>query len=255
MDFEPNKERFLERMKATDFNPLTLADDVQALREILWYCAEERKSEITNEILNHSNTSREEAEQIITNLAKLYPLSRELIMKIMMSLRSTKYSDGKELYRDAEFLDGFDVAKILRDEIIKTFNEVENRIGRLTKEVQDYKRALANLKADRDRLERQTAALRDVVAERKKLQAEVNQLRIDTDETKLNKQIEELRNEKKRLEGNKAEHLAEIEKQEKSIRDVKAELKDLQGRSNSDDEVRMIRELFKKFPDDAEDKK
>ena len=253
MDFEPNKESFLERMKAPDFNPLTLAEDVQALREILWYVDEERTREIAADILTPSKTSRADAEQIITNLAKLYPLSRALVMKIMSSLRNPNYSDDKKLYRDAEFLDGFDAAKILRDEIVSTFNEVENRIFRLTKEVQEYKRTLANLKADRVQLERQAAALRTVAAERDQVQAQVNQLRIDTDENKLRDQLEELRAEKNHLEATKADHLAEIEKQEKSIRDVKAELKDLQGRSNSDEEIRLIKELFKKFPNDAED--
>lgn len=253
MDFEPNKESFLERMKSADFNPATLSEDVQALREILWYVDEERVREMVAEILTPEKTKRADAEQIITNLAKLYPLSRPLIMKIMSSLRKSNYGDGTPLYRDAEFLEGFDVAKLLRDEIVKTFGEVANKIGRLTKEVQEYKKTLESLKADRIQLERQSLALRKVAAERDQVQAQVDQLKIDTDENKLRKQMADLREEKNRLESTKAEQLAEIEKQEKSIRDVKAELKDLQGRSNSAEEIRLIKELFEKFPDSAED--
>ncbi len=254
MDFEPSKEGFLARLKASDFNPSNLLDDINALQEILWYFDEERTHEIVVEILTPSKTSRADAEQIITNLAKLYPLSSALIKKIMSSLRNPKYEDGVELYRDAEFLDGFDVAKIMRDEIVKTFSDVENRVVRLTKEVQNYKNDLARLNKDKSELERNLAKLRDVAAERDRVQAEVEQLRIDTDEQKLKKQIEDLNNEKNQLEAIKAEHKSRINQREKSIRDVKAELQDLEKHSNRDEEIQIIRELFQRFPNDAEDK-
>lgn len=255
MDFEPSKESFLARLKESDFSPSTLIEDVQTLQEILWYLDEERTGEIVKEILAPEKTPRLDAEQIITNLAKLYPLSRAIIMKIMSPLRKPKYPDGKTLYRDAEFLDGFDVAKIMRDEIVATFNEVENRILHLTRDVQDYKRKLENLKADRAALERQAAALRNIAEERDAVQAQVDQLRIDTDEKKLKKQIDDLNAEKNQLENKLAGHRLKIENREKSIRDLKAELKDLEKNSNSNDEVRLIKELFKKFPNDAEDGK
>lgn len=254
MDFEPGKESFLARLKASDFNPSNLLEDVTALAEILWYLDERRTQEIVIEILTPEKTSRADAEQIITNLAKLYPLSRALVGKIMSSLRKPKYEDGVELYRDAEFLEGYDVAKTMRDEIVKTFSEVESKVIRITKEVQNYKNDLARLNKDKSELERNLAQLREVAAERDRVQAEVAQLRIDTDEQTLRKQIEELNNERNQLEATKAEHKLRVEQSEKSIRDVKAELRDLEKTSNRDEEINLIRELFKKFPNDAEDR-
>ena len=255
MDFEPSKESFFERLKSSDFAPSNLLEDVQALQEILWYLDERRAREIATEILTPEKTNRAEAKQIITNLAKLYPLSGALVKKIMSFLRKPNYPDGKELFRDTEFLDGFDVAKVMRDEIVATFNDVENRIFHLTKEVQDYKRKLENLTADKVTLERQAATLRTVAAERDNLQAQVDKLRLDTDENRLKQQMDELNAERNRLEAMRAEHLAQINQCEKSIRDVKTELQDLEKRSNNTEEVRLIKELFKIFPPDAEDSK
>lgn len=255
MDFEPSKESFLARLKTTDFNPSNLLTDAQALQEILWYLDEKRTGEIVPEILTPEKTSRTEAEQIITNLAKLYPLSRALVGKILSSLRKPAYPDGKELYRDAEFLDGFDVAKIMRDEIVKTFSDVENRVVHLTKEVQDYRNKLARLRQDKSALERQASALRDVAAERDKVQAEVNQLKIDTDENRLRQQINELNIEKNQLEAIKAYHQSQVEKSQKSIRTLKEELETLESQSNYSEEIKQIKSLFRKFPKDAEDAK
>ena len=255
MDIEPNKESFLARLKESNFSPSTLIADAQALQEILWYLDEERTREIVTEVLTPEKTTRLEAEQIITNLAKLYPLSKALVMEIMSARLKPKYPDGKTLYSDAEFLEGFDVAKNMRDEIVATFNEVENKIYRLTKEVTDYKRKLENLKADRAALEKQSKALRNIAEERDKVQAQIDQLRIDTDANKLKQQIDDLNVEKNQLESKLAEHKLKMDNRKKNIRDLKAELKNLEQHSDAKEEVRLIKELFKKFPQDAEDGK
>lgn len=253
MDFEASKESFLARLKTAEFNPSNLLTDAQALQEILWYLDEKRTGEIVPEILTPEKTSRAEAEQIITNLAKLFPLSKVLIGKILSSLRKPVYPDGKELYKDAEFLDGFDVAKTMRDEIVKTFADVENRVFNLTKEVQDYRNSLARLKQDKSALEKQAATLRTVAAERDKVQAEVDRLKIDTDENSLRQQINELNIEKNQLEAIKADHNSQIEQRQKNIRDLKEELETLESQSNYSEEIKQIKSLFKKFPKDAED--
>lgn len=255
MNFEPDKKHFFAVLKAADFNPSNLLKNPQSLQEILWYFDEDRIKEIAKEILSPEKNSRDDAEQIITNLAKLYPLSKFLVMEIMSSLRKPNYSDGKPLYCDAEFLDGFDVGKTMHAEITATFNEVESRIIRLTKEVKEYKNSLESLKANKNELQRQSAALREVANERDNLRAQIEQLRIDADENRLKQQMDELKAEKNQLEAAISGHKLRVSQYEKNIRDIKAELKDWEQRPQYAAEVRALKELFKKFPNDAEDKK
>ena len=89
--------------------------------------------------------------------------------------------------------------------------------------------------------------------ERDALQAQVDKLREDTDEKKLREQNENLRVVLEQLEGEKRRRQAENQEKERRIAEVKDELRDLAKRTDSSEETRMIKDLLKKFPSDAED--
>ena len=245
MAFEPNKENFLARLEDANFDIAKFLDNGDELQEIFWYLDARRANEITGDILKICTQNRKASEQILTNLAKLYPLSRAIVLNLFAQAHALNYPD-------AYFLAGFDTAKRVHAEITAIFKEVGQRILRLTREAQEYQRTLENLHADYDRLEKSAQELQNLRDERDRLQCEVNQLREDTDRKKLQARIEELETEKNQLEGERHRQQAEFEKREKYLNDVRAELSELEKRLDSSEELQMLRELFKKFPVDAE---
>ena len=253
MAFEPNKENFMARLTAADFEVDDLLDDAEALQEVLWYLDIRRTREIVDTLFDPKVTSRPQAAQMIKNLAKLYPLSKSLIMNIMADVREGSRENGRRLYRDAAFLDGFDAAEETRRAILSTFREINGRIIRLTKEVNDYQRSLEQLKGERDRLNNAAGDLEDLRRERDELQAQVDKLRADTDEKKLREENENLRVILEQLEGEKRRRQTEKQEKQRRIDEVKAELAELANRTDSAEETQMIKDLLKKFPSDAED--
>lgn len=248
MAVEPNKENFLAQMKDADFD--ITQSDADAMQEIFWYL--NRPAEVLGDVFDKNKTSRREAEQIIKNLAKIYPLSREIVLAIMSSSRVTQYSDGKKIFPDAAFLEGFDVAEKVKQEILSTLKDIEDRVVLLTKDTRDYRQSLENLKSDRQRLERAAADLDKLRNERNRLEREVEKLREDTDEKKLQSKIDELNVEIQRLEGKKRRHNADVEEKSRRINELEAELQALEKNIDNEEEIRLIRELLRKFPADAE---
>lgn len=253
MAFEPNKENFMARLTAADFELEDLLDDIDALQEVLWYLDGRRAREIVDTVFDAKATTRSQAAQLIKNLAKLYPLSKPLVMSIMADVREVSRDDGRRLYRDASFLEGFDAAEETRRAILATFKEIGGRAIRLTREVSEYQRSLERLAGERERLNQAADNLAELRRERDKLQAQVDKLREDTDEKILREQNENLRVALEQLEGEKRRRQTEMQEKQRRISAVKAELKDLAKHTDSSEETRMIRDLLKKFPIDAED--
>ena len=253
MAFEPNKENFMARLTAPDFKVEDLLEDVDALQEVLWYLDGRRTREIVDTVFDAKATTRLRAAQLIKNLAKLYPLSKPLVMGIMADVREVSRDDGRRLYRDASFLEGFDAAEETRRAIIVTFKEIGGRVIRLTKDVGKYRQELEQLEGERERLNQAAGDLEELRRERDALQAQVDKLREDTDEKKLREQNENLRVVLEQLEGEKRRRQAENQEKERRIAEVKDELRDLAKRTDSSEETRMIKDLLKKFPSDAED--
>lgn len=254
MTVEPNLEKFFVELKKADFNPSTLQEDEETLQLLLWYFDAGRTQNVMEEFFDTAKTPRKDAEQILTNLAKLYPLSTSLVMDIMRQAQKPTYDDGRELFRDAEFLEGFDMAKKMRDEIISVFAGIEGNVIRLTKETQEYLQEINNLHADMENLERQAENFRSRREERDELQRRVNQLQNDINEGELTRQIENLKDTERQLERTKNSLIDEKNKKQNKIDELKKEIGELENKkSTSIEEIGMIRELFRKFPVDAED--
>lgn len=253
MAFEPNKENFMARLAAKDFNAADLLEDVDALQEVLWYLDGRRTREIVDTLFDVKATSRLQAAQVIKNLAKLYPLSKPLVMSIMAEVREPAYEGNKKIYRDATFLEGFDAAEETRRAILETFRQIGEHIIRLTKDVTNYQRSLEQLKNEREKLNESSDKLNALRRERDELQAQVDKLRNDADEKILREQNESLRVEFDKLQAEKRRRQVERQNWTRQIDELKAELQDLADHTEETEETRMIRDLLKKFPSDAED--
>ena len=245
MAFEPNKKKFLAQLKLKDFDIANFVEKTDELQEIFWYLDARRAPEIVDDILNPALTKPEEIRQIVTNLAKLYPLSRAAVMEILHKARVPSYLDE-------DFLAGFDAAQELRKEIAAVFKAVESHIIRLTSKTNLYQNELNNLRADNERLQKTVQGMQSLREERDRVKAEVDRLREDTDRQTLQKRIDELEAEKNQLESEKHRQASEIDRRQKNIQEIKAELAELEKRLDPSEELSMLRELFRKFPADAE---
>ena len=92
MAVEPNLEKFFVELKKADFNPSTLQEDEETLQLLLWYFNAGRTQIVMEEFFDASKTPRKDAEQILTNLAKLYPLSTSLVMNFSATQNFWKVS-------------------------------------------------------------------------------------------------------------------------------------------------------------------
>lgn len=253
MPFEPNKENFMARLKDSNFAVADLLEEPDVLREVLWYLDSARTKEIVDTLLDAQQTSGTEATQFIKNIAKLYPLSKSLVMSIMSDFRRIILEDGTSVYRDITFLGGLDEAYETKRAIIDTFNEITERGFRLTTIATQYVNELKNLNFERDNLNQLVLNLEDLRHIRDKLQKEIDEMRADNDEEKLRQEIEQLeaelnlrQSEKFRLEG-------ELVAKQRRIDAIKQEISELEQTNASDEELRKIQDLFKQFPKDAED--
>lgn len=253
MAFEPNKENFMARLSAKDFNTADLLEDVAALQEVLWYLDGRRTREIVDTLFDVKATSHLQAEQSIKNLAKLYPLSKPLVMSIMAEVREPVRDGNKRIYRDATFLEGFDAAEETRRAIIDTFRQIGEHIIRLTKDVINYQRSLEQLQHEREKLKASSDKLNELRRERDELQAQVDKLRSEADEKILLKQNESLRVEFDKLQAEKRRRQMERQDWSRQIDELKAELQDLADHTKETEETQIIRDLLKRFPSDLED--
>lgn len=251
---EPNKENFMARLTSKNFSVEELLDDVDSLKEVLWYLDGGRTREIVETLFDAEVTSREESAQLIKNLAKLYPLSKSLIMSIMADSRELPHAvNDRPLYRDYLFLNGFDAAEETRLAIIATFNEINSNLFLLTREVKKYRKSLEELEGERDRLNETTETLETLRHERDELQAQIDRLRADNDEQKFREENENLHGTLIRLEGEKKRRQAELAEKRCCIKLLTAELAASADKDKSAEETQLLKELMKKFPSDAED--
>lgn len=253
MPFEPNKENFMARLKDSNFAVADLLEEPDVLREVLWYLDSARTKEIVDTLLDAQQTSGTEATHFIKNIAKLYPLSKSLVMSIMSDFRRIILEDGTSVYRDITFLGGLDEAYETKKAICDTFNEITARGLRLTTIVANYLDDLDNLYVERDNLDNLVEKLKSSRDKRDKLQEKINKMRADNDEEKLRQEIEQLEAELNLRQSEKARLDGEIAAKQCRIDAIRQEISELEQTNASDEELRKIQDLFKQFPKDAED--
>lgn len=247
------RENFMALLKDSNFKVAYLFEEPDVLREVLWYLDSARTTEIVDTLLDAQQTSGTEAAQFIKNVAKLYPLSKSLVMSIMSDFRGIRRKDGTIVYRDLAFLGGLDEANETKNAIRDTFNEITARGSRLTTIVNNYLNELNNLYAERDDLDDLVANLQSVRNKRDVLQEKIDKMRADNDEEKLRQEIEQFEAELNMRQSEKARLEGELAEKKRRIDAIKQEISELEQTNASDEELRKIQDLFKQFPKDAED--
>ena len=241
---EPNKERFFATLKDKNFSLNNLKDNIDTINELLWYLDSDRvkSQEIVRDLVNMNNKDRVIT---ITNLAKLYPLSQNLVLAIL---------DNVDInYSDEAFIYGLDVANNVKNAIKGILENVHKVHGKLTNNTSIYKKEISSLKDKQIDLENELKENSALKAELEQLRAKVDQLTKETDETLQRKELEDLKDEEQRLLAKKRNQEDEKNKIQRHIVEICLELKAAEAQPGPKEKKKILQEFLLKFPKDAEE--
>ena len=242
---DPNIKSFFATLEDEAFSIEKLIDengDSDNLQEFLWYVSESRVEQVCEEL---KNKEADKQDIIITNLSRLYPLSRELIFQILMEIRGS----------DHLFIKGVDVSQQLLDSLKNILNEVESKSGRTARRFQDYKKEVEKKAQEAQQLKASTAEFKELQSEKHKLEEEIENLRQEADEGKLKQDITNLKEEEANLRRKIEQNKEDYDKRHATVDQLKWELQSIESRMDSKEELRLLQDLIQKFPPDAEDEK
>ena len=245
MTRDPNIESFFAVLEDEDFAPEKLINDdggSDELQEIIWYMNESRVDQICDELNRKDDVRRT---RVIQNIAQLYPLSRALLMRVLVRFRGSDYYIVRGVDLNAQFLDL--IRHLLKD--------IENQTGRTTKRFQEYKRDVENRARDIETLRAASAQFKDLKDERDRLEIELERLRRESDDDTLRRDIDALKDEEVELRNKIRQTRADYDKRHATVNELKLELQAAQDRLNAGEELSLLRELIEKFPPDVEDDK
>lgn len=242
---EPNIGGFFAILDDEDFAVEKLIDasgNSDNLQEILWYMDEDRARQISVELRKKDDKSRG---RVIQNLARLYPLSRNLLYRILTDIRGSDY----------HFVKGFDMSRQFLDIVSSLLADIESKSGKNTRTFNDYKESVESLRRESERLRAASEQFKDLKAERDRLESEIERLKTEADAGKLNREIEELRDEERELRNRLRQLEEDHAKRHKTVNDLKNELRALESKADSGKELQLLQQLFREFPPDVEDEK
>lgn len=234
MSSEPKLETFISRIKKDNLQLEKLYNNPDNLKELLWFFDEERGNEVAQKIYEEVDVH----DDIVKNLARLYPLSKHV-------LNALYQQDVKEA--DGYFID------VLKEsgDIVASVEEVISRIEveklNITTTFTDYQKRVESLKKE---IEEKQASLNDLAvqkAEVTKLQSELDKISRDISDLK-NIEIDKLKKDKtakdselKRLQSEKEKLRGDIDKIENQLQAEKENISD-------EKIIAKLRELSKMLP-------
>lgn len=245
MTREPNINHFFAVLEDEEFSVDKLVDENcndDVLQEILWYLNKSRVEQICDEFIKKDDPHRG---LIIKNLAQIYPLSRELLLQIFMDIKGTDYY----------FIKGFDINSNFLTCLKNILSDIENKIGRTTKNFQDYKKDIEKKTREAEDLRKDSEKFKELNEERNRLEIEIQRLKNETDEGELKKNIEDLEDQKRKLQNKLRQYEEDYRKNHDTINELKNELHAMENKMDSTEELTILRELLNKFPTDVEDPK
>lgn len=232
MSSEPKLDTFISRIKKDNLQLEKLYNNPDNLKELLWFFDEERGNEVAQKIYEEVDVH----DDIVKNLARLYPLSKHV-------LNALYQQDVKEA--DGYFID------VLKEsgDIVTSVEEVISRIEveklNITTTFTDYKRRVESLRKE---IEEKQASLKDLDVQK----AEVTRLQSELET--ISKKISDLKNidELKKQKTAKDEELKYLKSENEKLRgDIDKIDKQLQAeKENISDEriIAKLRELSKMLP-------
>jgi len=243
---EPKLERFFANLSDENFSVGEFSDNPGELEEILYYMDELKSRQITDALRAMSNEDYAgdySPKNIIANLVKLYPLSQNIVHKILQDVPKS----------DHYFIEGFDVNERVYNALKHILKEAQTQNPSSTNRFQEYKKDVDKLAKDAEGLEQKAKEFQELRDQKRELEARVAALRRETDGEEIKKDIAELEDEERSLRRQKERQEEKKAELRSLIDNAKRELSEMQDNLESDEELNLIRELLEKFPIDAEE--
>ena len=243
---EPKLENFFANLADKTFNPADLGrgDDTarERLVEVLWYLDDSRTAEVTKKLTEKRDVS--ETRVIMTNLTRLYPLSRSLVLQILRDIPQS----------DHDFVAGLDAGQNVYRTIKKLLNEAEEASGITTKDFRVYKEDVERLENQAKQMEEKAVAFSEQLEKKRKLEERISKLERETDEARIQEDIAKLEDKERTLQQRQKQQKERREKMQKTIKEWERELEADKDKLKENEALPLLRELLAKFPADAEDK-
>lgn len=244
MGREPKMESFFTNLSDTNFSLKELAENREELEELLYYMEASRCKQVTDAIRKLSDEEVEYSKRnIVSNLVRLYPLSQDLVHKILQDIPKS----------DFYFIEGFDLNEKVYKILKQGLKDAQGKSVTTTKRFQEYQEDVEKLARDAESLEEKALQFQELRQRKKQLEGRIEELRRETDEAEMAREIAALEDEERSLQNTKKQKEQEISDLHGTINSVKRELDALQDNFDHGEELELLGELLKKFPLDAED--
>ena len=241
---EPKMESFFANLSDEHFSLNKLADNRDGLEELFYYLEESHCRQVTDAIKNLSDDAGDYSRKnIVANLVRLYPLSQDLVHKILQDIPQSDYY----------FIEGFDVNEKVYKALKHILKDAQGKSVTTTKRFQEYQEDVEKLAKDAENMEQKAGQFQELRQRKRELEARIEELRRETDEKQINNKIAELEDEARSLEREKERQQARTAELHGIINDVKRELNAMKDNFDSDEDLELLGELLKNFPQDAED--
>lgn len=245
MKGEPKLENLLAVVSMSDFSIDVLVEDTDKLQELLYFCCEdhaENVSMVLKEKFSNGDNS-EKLATIVTNFAKLYPLTREIIGHIILDIQQSDYMIQQ----------GIDTKGLLLKRLEIMFKNMRGDKRRLTRQVEEYEQKIATLKADKETYSTELTKINELIAERDRLQQEVDHLRSECNPENQNIKIKQLQDELEKLKIQQKDNIRKEKELNADIEKITKEIKEDEGKMLNREARSLLKKLVNQFPSDQED--
>lgn len=236
---EPQISSFFSILKDPKFT-VRILNNEDALREMLYYLDPERSQNVLSALMGRTNEDRK---QIITNLAKLYPLSRFLIKVIVDNFKDS----------DDFVCDGFELERGVINSLTRALNTMKKKVHNNT--------FFNSCKEKLSKLNDQVKDLQPQIDEAMELARREQELKEQLETDKKSREIAALKESIKSLEDqiNSLENDLKNNQQKREENEMRVArlCKDLENQheSWSLEQQELWHQLLSKFPADGEESK
>lgn len=229
MSSEPKLETFISRIKKDNLQLEKLYNNPDNLKELLWFFDEERGNEVAQKIYEEVDVH----DDIVKNLARLYPLSKHVLNALYQ--QDVKEADGYfiDVLKESgdivasveEVISRIEVEKL---NITTTFTDYQKRVESLKKEIEEKQASLNDLAAQKEEVTSLQGELDKISREISDLKnIEINKLK--KEKTAKDNELKRLKSEKEKLNGDIGKINKQLQAEEKNISDeqIIAKLREL----------------------------
>lgn len=248
---EPNLNNFIADLMAEDFNLLQIvanggSDEYSSLSQkklydAIWFFDKRHAATVVDYIRREMDI--DDQNKVMSRLAQLYPLSQNIVLRMLQSLPKT--TDGLR--------EGFDLGKEVLGEISANIILISKNSGKITREFENYAKEIERKKTDIKKYEEIIAKDTSYAREKKELDTKIKALMEEASKDNKQKVLDAKHQEIERLKKEKEDLIAKNKEAETIRSKLKKEIKECEGKLEKTSEKESLRSLLELFPKDVEE--